>query len=98
MSGFKDSITDELVMAGSPDTLMCFAIDFDVLLGKAGRPIIGFKKLKELCEQHNKTEYLERIELAEKLIIGAQRLFCYPDGKPTHMINARNAVKSLNVK
>ena len=98
MSGFK-GLDGNMIMAGSPDLDMIFAdCDIPSLLKGKGSIIVGLEKLRETAERYDHASLKQRCDLVEKLIIAAQRLITWPEGKGTEISAAEKAVEVLNLR
>ena len=105
MTGYQ-GLDGKMIMAGSPDLDMIFAdCDIPALLegtskAPSGRAwiIVGLNRLRDTAIEHGHDDLKERCDLAEKLIIAAQRLITWPTGSETTKENAKRAIEVLDVK
>lgn len=99
MTGFRD-IDGSMVMAGSPDLVCCFAdVALQGVLNGKGFGQVSLERLRDIARSNDQSDLVARLDIAEKLIVAAQRLFTYPTSLGgTDIVKAQKAVDILGVR
>lgn len=99
MSGFQD-IDGSTIMAGSPDLVCCFAdVALQSVLNGKGFGQVSLEKLRDIARNNDQADLVARLDIAEKLIVAAQRLFTYPTSfGGTDIAKAQKAIDILAVR
>jgi hypothetical protein len=72
MSGYRDSLTGEMLMCGSPDTVGCLAIEIRKVLGDfylpGGYHEVCCKRMLELATERKQPELAEKLTRVHALL------------------------------